>query len=180
MEAPFSTPSLEDQPKSMRGPIIGFSIGFALIILTVIILIWNSKNAETRNPVRPAVMETANVVDPNAGFLKVSNIHMSQAANMIGGKMYYVEGQVMNSGTGTITGATIEVTFRNDHQDVCQREQRALTVVLRREPALDVGSLSMEPLKPGKSKDFQIAFEKLVQDWNGQYPEVKVVTVTMK
>jgi len=170
----------------MRGPIIGFSVGFALIILTVIILIWNSKNAETRNPVRPAVMESANVVDPNAAFAKVSKVHMSQAANMIGGKMYYVEGEVTNtnpnngSGTGTITGATIEVTFRNDHQDVCQREQRALTVVLRREPAVDVGSLSMEPLKPGKSKDFQIAFEKLVLDWNGQYPEVKVVTVTMK
>src|SRR5579872_3628810 len=108
MAEPFSTPPPQENPGSMRGPIIGFTIGFVIILSIVAFLIWNSKNAETRNPVRPAVMEAASVVDPYAAFLKVTDVHMLQAANIIGGKMFYVEGNVTNMGKLVDSGATVE------------------------------------------------------------------------
>jgi hypothetical protein len=49
-----------------------------------------------------------------------------------------------------------------------------------REPYIDIGPLSASPLKPGSEQDFRLIFDTVSPDWDGAYPEVRVVHVEAK
>lgn len=162
-----------------KGPWMGLGIGAVLITLVLGYLIWNSRTSESRYT-KPTQIMSAGAADPYAPSLKVENIKMAQAQNFVGGESIYIEGDISNTGNKTVTGATIEVTFKNEMNQVVQREARPLMVVIAREPAIDVGALNISPLAPGQKKEFQVPFEHISQDWNRQYPEVRITTVTAK
>ena len=167
------------EPDASKGPWLGLGIGAVLIVLIIGFLIYSSRTGSTRYPKQTQVMQ-AGVVDPYAARLQIENIRMAQAENFVGGRSIYIEGDITNTGDKTVTGATIEVTFKNDLNQVVQREARPLMVVIAREPAIDVGALNLSPLAPRAKKEFQVPFEHISQDWNGQYPEVRVTTVATK
>jgi hypothetical protein len=175
-DQPFSAPP---ERESSSGPWIGLSVGALLIIGTVAFLIYSSRKDPGRTPRPQAVMQQA-PRDPYAGNLELSGIKMSQAENLLGGRSIYIEGNIKNTGDKTVTGASGEVTFHNSLNEVVQRENHVVRVVLAREPAVDVAALSMSPLKPGESKEFQLIFEHVSADWNGQYPELRITTVTTR
>ncbi len=53
-------------------------------------------------------------------------------------------------------------------------------LVRTREPYVDTQPVSANPLKPGDERDFRIILDSVAQDWNGQYPEVRVIQVAGK
>jgi uncharacterized cupredoxin-like copper-binding protein len=118
--------------------------------------------------------------DPYAAQLAISDAKMAQAQNILGGTMTYLEAKIANKGDKTVTGASIEVTFKNSLGQVVQRESQPLMVITQREPAMDIVAVNNSPLKPGDSKDFQLTFEHISADWNRQYPELRVTTVVTK
>src|SRR5215469_1010719 len=61
----------------------------------------------TRNKVTPGRS------DPYAAKLQISNVHMATAQNFAGGSVTYIEGTLTNSGDKKVTGASMQVTFRN-------------------------------------------------------------------
>jgi hypothetical protein len=178
VDDPTPVPSPDSDTEPSSGPWIGLAVGFAIIVAVVGYLIYSSRTG-SRRPAPPAVMQQA-PSDPYAARLEISKLRMAQAENMLGGSSTYVEGDVRNTGDKTVTGATAEVTFRNSLNEVVQRENQILRVVLARAPAIDVGPLNLSPLKPGEAKEFQLIFEHVSADWNGQHPEVRVTTVTTK
>lgn len=97
-----------------------------------------------------------------------------------GGQLYYVEGTIQNTGTQIISGATVEILFRDALGRICQREAVPLKVVIATEPALDVTDLNHAPLAPGQSRDFQIALEHISREWNGQYPQLSIIAVNAR
>jgi hypothetical protein len=175
-EQPLSTPR---EPEPSSGPWVGLGIGALLIVIVVGFLVYSSRKDPGRTPRPQAVMQQA-PVDPYAANLEVSNIKMAEAENLLGGRSIYVEGMIKNNGDKTVTGASGEVTFRNSLNEVVQRENHVMKIVLAREPAIDVAALNMSPLKPGDSKEFQLIFEHVSADWNGQYPELRITTVTTR
>jgi hypothetical protein len=46
-----------------------------------------------------------------------------------------------------------------------------------REPYIDVEPLSAAPLKPGAEQDFRLIFDAVSPDWDGAYPELRIVRV---
>jgi len=105
---------------------------------------------------------------------------MSEATNMIGGKVTYVSGHIANTGIRTVTGVTVQVIFRDYKKEVAQSQRMPLTVIRMREPYIDTALLSVSPLKSGGAADFRLNFDTVSPEWAGAMPEVRIVQVGLK
>jgi hypothetical protein len=57
----------------------------------------------------PAVTPISAALDPYAGNLSISNLHMSESANLAGGKVTYLDGSIANTGSRTVSEITVQV-----------------------------------------------------------------------
>jgi hypothetical protein len=128
----------------------------------------------------PAVTPITAALDPYAGNLTVSNLEMSESANLAGGKVTYVDGSIANTGSKTVTAITVQVLFRDPAREVAQNETQPLKIIRTRQPYVDVEPVSASPLKPGDSADFRLVFDTVTQDWDGAFPEIRVIHVESK
>lgn len=119
-------------------------------------------------------------VDPYAASLAISNVAMSQSSNLAGGQVTYVDGHIVNQGSKTVTGITAQVLFRDAAHEVAQNETQPMKFIRMRDPYIDVEPVSAAPLKPGQGQDFRLIFDTLAQDWDGAYPEIRIVRVETK
>jgi hypothetical protein len=118
--------------------------------------------------------------DAYAASLPITDVKMSEASNFAGGKVTYIDGQISNTGSRTISGATVQVVFRNELGEVSQKETTALNLIRTREPYVDTQPVSASPLKPGDKREFRLIFDHVTLDWNQQYPELTIIDVTSK
>jgi len=128
----------------------------------------------------PAVTPISAPADPYAASLVVSNLAMSEAANLAGGKSTYLDGQIANQGNRTVTAIVVQVLFRDPAHEVAQNETQPLKIIRTRDPYIDTEPLSAAPLQPGAHADFRLVFDTVAQDWDGAYPEIRIVHVDSK
>ena len=119
-------------------------------------------------------------LDPYAATLPVTNLVMSESGNLAGGKVTYLDGHVINTGNKTVSGVQAQVLFRNAANEVAQNETQPLKLIRTRDPYVDLESVSAAPLRPGDSQDFRLIFDTVTPDWNGAYPEIRIVRVDTK
>jgi hypothetical protein len=105
---------------------------------------------------------------------------MSESSNLAGGKVTYLDGQIANRGSRTVTGVTVQVLFRDFAHEVAQNESQPLKLIRTREPYIDVEPLSAAPLRPGDERDFRLIFDAVSPDWDGAYPEIRILHVETK
>lgn len=154
-------------------PIIAAALIVLAIAIGLVLFYEHGKSA-------PAVTPISAALDPYAGNLTISNLHMSESANLAGGKVTYIDGSIANTGSRTVTGITVQVLFRDPAHEVAQNETQALNLIRTREPYIDVEPVSAAPLKPGDSADFRLIFDTIAQDWDGAFPEIRVIHVDAK
>jgi hypothetical protein len=118
--------------------------------------------------------------DPYAANLPISNLAMSESSNLAGGKVTYLDGHIANKGDRTVSAITAQILFRNIAHEVAQNETQQLKLIRTRDPYIDVQPISASPLKPGDERDFRLIFDAVTQDWDGVYPEIRIVTVESK
>lgn len=169
-------PSHEKEERNWLPLIV--AAGVVLLIAAVIILSLqhsgtHSKNATTVTPLSAPQ-------DPYAGSLPVTGLAMSEASNLSGGKTTYLDGHIANRGPRTITAITVQVLFRDYAHEVAQNETQPLKFIRTREPYIDVESISAAPLKPGGEQDFRLIFDRVNPDWDGAYPEIRILHVETK
>jgi hypothetical protein len=128
----------------------------------------------------PTVTRISAALDPYAGNLPISNLHMSESSNLAGSKVTYVDGSITNTGTRTVTGITVQVLFRDPAHEVAQNETHPMNIIRTRDPYVDVEPVSAAPLKPGDSADFRLIFDGIAEDWDGAFPEIRLVHVDSK
>jgi len=119
----------------------------------------------------------ANQADPYLGKLQLSKLSMATAKNFVGGTVTYIQGSIANSGDNKVTGARVQVVFRNALNETVQKENLPVTVLLPNLPYTDYGTMDRAPLAPGQSRDFRLTLEHVSADWDGQIPQVRVVSV---
>jgi hypothetical protein len=134
----------------------------------------------SRSKSAPFVTPISAPTDPYAANLVIGHLAMSESANLAGGKSTYLDGQITNQGNRTVTGITVQVLFRDPAHEVAQNETEPLKVIRTRDPYVDVEPLSAAPLKPGDQQDFRLIFDTIAQDWDGAYPEVRIIHVEFK
>jgi Protein of unknown function (DUF2393) len=114
---------------------------------------------------------------PYASHLAISGLAMSQSTNYMGSRITYVDGHIANTGDRTVTGITAQVLFLDYTNIVTQNETQPLKFIRTRQPYIDVEPISAAPLKPGAAQDFRLIFDGLSPNWNGAYPEIRIVHV---
>lgn len=119
-------------------------------------------------------------LDPYAASLSLSGLQMSESANLAGGKVTYVDGRIANTGARIVTAVTAQVLFRDFAHEVTQNETQSIKLIRTRDPYIDVEPLSAAPLHPGDEKDFRLIFDGVKPDWDGAYPELRILRVDTK
>jgi hypothetical protein len=89
----------------------------------------------------------------------------------------YLDGHISNQGARTVTAVTVQVLFRDFAHEVAQNETLPLKLIRTREPYIDVEPVSAAPLKPGAEADFRLIFDSVKPDWDGAYPEIRILQV---
>ena len=124
--------------------------------------------------------KNGNTPHPYAANIRLSDLKMSAAENFVGASVTYLDGTVTNSGNKTLTHAIVHVTFKDSLGQIVQTEDIPLHVLQTGGPYPEAVDLSNSPLAPGQSKPFRLTFEHVSNDWNHEYPELRVTDVSVK
>jgi hypothetical protein len=165
-QLPFSPAHQQDEKRNWAPMVIGVVLVAALIAILVLAGRAGKSSANT------------NSADPNLAKLQTSDLHMATAQNFAGNSVTYIEGKISNHSGKKVTGARVEVLFKNSIGEVVQKEVLPVAVVMPNVPYLDYGPLNRAPLAPGQTSDFRLTLEHVSTDWDGQIPQVKMVAVT--
>jgi hypothetical protein len=150
---------------------MAFAAGFVILVVAVIIFVTSrNRNSSEVAPVTAAA-------DPYAASLPISNVAMSESANLAGGKVTYLDGHIANKGGKTVSGITVQVLFRNYAHEVAQNESQPMMLIRTREPYIDTQPVSAAPLKPGDERDFRLSFDTVTPNWDGAYPEIRMLRI---
>ena len=162
-------------PKQERNwlPLI-IASGIVLVALAAVLVM------EKRAQHAPQTTALSSTPDAYATNLALSNMKMSESGNLAGGKLTYLDGQIVNHGSSTVTAITVQVLFHSFSHEVAQNQTTPLKLIRVREPYIDVEPVSASPIKPGEQKEFRLIFDAVSPDWDGVYPEVHVMRVTTK
>ena len=159
----FSPPTHERESRSWAP----MAAGGAFVLLLVVAVVLLTRGGKS----------TGNPADPNLAKLQISNLHMATAQNFAGGSVTYIEGKLTNGTDRKVTGASVQVLFKNSLGEISQKDTLPVTVLLPNVPYVDYGLIDRAPLAPGQTRDFRLTLEHVTADWDGQAPTVKVVSI---
>jgi hypothetical protein len=154
-------------------PLVIAAAAVLVVAAIVVFTMERGKGAATVTPISAAP-------DPYAASLPITNVVMSESSNLAGGKVTYIDGRITNSGSKTVSGVSAQVLFRNAAKEVAQNETQPLKWIRTRDPYVDLEPASSAPMKPGESRDFRMIFDAVTPDWNGVYPEIRIVRIDAK
>jgi hypothetical protein len=102
-----------------------------------------------------------------AAKIHFSNPQMSRAANMLNQEVTFIVGTVENSGTRVALQIEVTMEFHDLINQVVLRDSNRLLP-----PGARLG--------PGQHRDFQINFDHVPNDWNRQYPSIRVTGLQLE
>jgi hypothetical protein len=153
-----------------------WGIAGAVVAIILGVLLVTSRHPAPSNPGGAGLAPA----DPYAASLKISNIKMSESSTIIGAKQTYIDGDITNNGNRTLTGITVQVAFRDFTDQIGQKNTMPLTLIRTRQPYIDIEPVSAAPIGPGQTREFHLIFDHVTDQWNGQYPEMRVIAVESK
>lgn len=164
-QQPFSAAREQEEKRNLL-PMV---IGGLLVVIAITVLVLATRAGKSSG---------AGQGDPNLAKLQISDLHMATAQNFAGNSVTYIEGKISNATDRKVTGARVEVIFKNSIGEIAQDEKSLpVTVLLPNVPYIDYGPIDRAPLAPGQSRDFRLTLEHVSADWDGQLPTVKVMAV---
>lgn len=117
---------------------------------------------------------------PYIAQLKLSDFKMSAAENFIGATVSYIDGTITNTGNKTVTRVMVQVNFLDSMGQMAQREELPLRLFRNNGAYNEPVDLNVAPLGPGQTEQFRLTFDSISQQWNHQYPDIKITDVTVK
>jgi hypothetical protein len=171
----FTSGPFANGPEERGGPAKMIWAGAALVAVIVVgMVVFAGRKKPEAAPV------TLQPADGYSASLPLTDFAMSEAGNLSGGKLTYLDGRVRNAGGKTVTGATVQVVFQNDEGLAPQIDTVPLTLIRMKEPYIDTEPMAADPLKPGDEREFRLTFETVPDNWNSQMPEVRVVGTDLR
>ena len=161
---PFGQPPVQEDERNWAPMAIGAGLVVAGLVAIVLFTSLGKQKAQTP--------------DPYIAKLEVGGLHMARAENFAGGSVTYILGRIANNGDKKVTGARVEVIFKNSIGEISLKETVPVAVRVPNAPYEDYGPLDSFPLAPGQLRDFRVTLEYVTPDWDGQVPQVKLVAVT--
>ncbi len=162
-------------PAEPRSPLPWIIAAVAVLLVLAALLLAGRRKADT-NPGGAGLAAP----DAYAAQLPLTGIQMSESANLSGGKVTYLDGQIRNSGGRTVRGITVQIAFRNALHQIAQKETMPLNLIRTREPYVDTQPVGAAPLTPGAAREFRLIFDHVTDQWDGAYPEVRIIAVDLR
>jgi hypothetical protein len=152
------------------------AIAAAVVVIVAAVGVLVLEHGKPRTTVTPI----SAAPDAYAAGLPVTGLAMSESSNLAGGKVTYLDGHIANTGPRTVTGIAVQVLFRTFAHEVAQNETQQLKLIRTRQPYIDLEPVSVAPLAPGAEADFRLIFDTVNPDWDGAYPELRIIHVDTK
>jgi hypothetical protein len=171
-----SGPQLVPPPQPRERNWLPLAIAACVVVVVAAVAFFLLEHGKHTNTVTPISAAT----DPYAQNLVLSNLAMSESANLAGGKVTYLDGHIVNKGLKTVTGVSVQVLFRTFAREVAQNETQSMKLIRMRTPYIDVEPLSAAPLAPGAEGDFRLIFDTVTPDWDTAIPELRILKVDTK
>jgi hypothetical protein len=155
-------------------PVVAWAVA-ALIVLVVLgvgLIVGHKKSIVAPNTLQPE--------DAYAASLPFSQLAMSESANLSGGKLTYLDGHIVNTGSQTVNAVSVQVVFQNDEGLTPQIDTVPLTLIRMKQPYIDTEPVSMQPLKPGDDREFRLTFETIPENWNQQMPQMRIIHTVLR
>ncbi len=172
-QQPGIFPSQRPEAREPRS-LVPWIVAGLVIVAAVVGLIISARHPAPANPGGAYLAPAA----PYAAKLSITNLQMSQAGSMVGGQNTYLDGQITNQGDKTVTGITVQVGFWGFTKQLVGKPTMPLALIRTREPYVDTEPVSADPILPGQSRQFRLIFDSVPQDWNQNYPEIRMIQVT--
>jgi len=153
-------------------------VGLAAAIILALVGAFFVFGGHSQTSATPPAVDSP--LDPYAASLELSQIAMSESANLAGGKVTYLDGVIANRGPRTVSAVSVQVLFHSYTHGIAQNEPMALNLIRTRDPYIDTEPLSAAPLAPGAHAEFRLIFDQVSPDWDGAYPEVRILRVGSK
>jgi Protein of unknown function (DUF2393) len=160
----------EREPRST----LPWVVALVVVLIVIGVLVAVSHHAQPANPGGAGLAPP----DPYAASLPITHLQMSQAGSVAGTQSTYIDGQISNTGQKTVNAITVQVAFHGFQNPIAQKETMPLTLIRTRQPYVDTQSVGAAPIHPGETRDFRLIFDNIPQDWNQNYPEIRVIAVT--
>ena len=174
-----NTPELFPRPSTDKesGSFLPWIIAGVVVAVGVgLLFLFGGQKALPSNPGGAALAPA----DAYAASLPITDLKMSESSNFAGGKVTYVDGHIANNGDKTVADVRVQLGFRDFGNQLAQKETMPLTLIRMREPYVDTQPVGANPIKPGEQRDFRLVLDQVTRDWNGQYPEVRIIQVIDK
>jgi len=152
------------------------AVSVVVVAAVAVFLVMERGSSHGKSQVTPITAP----LDPYAAGISLTGLKMSESSNLAGGKVTYLDGHIANQGARTVTAITVQALFRDFAHEVTQNETLPLKLIRVREPYIDVEPVSAAPLKPGGEGDFRLIFDSVSPDWDGAYPELRILHVETK
>ena len=152
------------------------AIAAAVVVVVAVVAVLVLEHGKPKATVTPI----SAAPDVYAADLPISGLAMSESSNLAGGKVTYLDGNVANVGDRIVTGITVQILFRTYAHEVAQNETQSLKFIRVREPYVDLEPVSAAPLGAGEQHAFRLIFDKVSPNWDGAYPEIRVLHVDTK
>lgn len=165
---PLSSQPADEQQRNWV-PIV---IGLVLVILIVAGIALISRNRG----------DVASELHPYSENLQVGDVNLSAADNFVGGTVTYLDIVLTNNGNKSVTGGQVELTLRNELNEVVQKETVPIHVLQPNQLGgyPDLVDLSASPLGPGQTKTIRVTLEHVSTDWNRSRPELRYLNLRLK
>ena len=173
---PQLVPSAARAPEPQERNWLPMAIAAVVVVVVAVVAVLLLEHGKPKATVTPI----SATPDAYASSLPISGLAMSESSNLAGGKVTYLDGHIANTGTRTVTGITVQVLFRTIAHEVAQNETQPLKLIRMRQPYVDLEPVSSAPLAPGDGRDFRLIFDAVAPDWDGAYPEIRVLHVDAK
>jgi len=139
--------------------VVALLIGAALLVNRL----WKPAIPESEMPLPVGPAEQAYI--PQIQF---SDPKMSRAANFLNQEVTFIFGTVENTGNRPVRQVEITLEFHDIYGQMVQRETHRL-----------MGTRAA-PLAAGESRDFQLSFDHISEQWNQVYPTIQVTGLAFK
>ena len=149
----------------------GFSTSFLIGLLIVALLAVGAYLATNWSASRVSQAERLPLGAAEKAYaerIRFLDLNMSRAANMLNQEITYLSGVLSNDGDRTINDLEITVEFYD-----------TLNQVVLRETLRPLGPRP-KPVLPLFRRGFTISFEHVPEDWNRQYPSLRVTGLVLE
>jgi hypothetical protein len=168
MSNSFSKVARQEEKRNWAPFLIG---GVALLAFVAFLLI------VTHAPVKIEPQQ-----NPYAQNLKLTDMKLSAAENYVGGTVTYLDVNITNTGSQTLTGAQMHAVFKNSMGQVVQTETLPLHLLVENHMTgtPDLVDLSRDPIAAGQTKTVRMSLEHISDDWDRNAPDMQLVNLKLK